>query len=149
VQLLVSDARGASFPEVMKRTVLDPVGMNRSSFEPPASPARASLAASGHDLAGGALPERWCVYPELAAAGLWTTATDWVSNSTAPAPAPARLSRIVDRMPSRLELFPESEYTYFMREKEALVTFQKNGDGPINEITFLDGRPRTGVRAKP
>jgi CubicO group peptidase (beta-lactamase class C family) len=40
------------------------------------SPARDQQAARGHGRDGGARDAKWHVYPELAAAGLWTTSPD-------------------------------------------------------------------------
>jgi hypothetical protein len=60
----------------MKTTVLDPLGMTRSAFAQPLPRDQAHQAASGHQLNGEAVPGRWHVYPELAAAGLWTTPSD-------------------------------------------------------------------------
>ncbi|MCG8467347.1 MAG: serine hydrolase [Gemmatimonadetes bacterium] len=76
MQVALSDARGAPFPEVMRRSVLEPIGMTRSSFEQPISPANDRNAARGHDRDGEAMGPKWHVYPEMAAAGLWTTAGD-------------------------------------------------------------------------
>jgi CubicO group peptidase (beta-lactamase class C family) len=76
-QLLLEDARGRPFAEVLADDVLRPIGMSRSTFEQPMPSTFASNAARAHDGAGEVRGEaRWHVYPEQAAAGLWTTATD-------------------------------------------------------------------------
>lgn len=75
-QLLISDVTGKSFPQYMRTAVLDKVGMNDSTFEQPLPQARAGEAATGTRAAGDLVPGRWHVYPEMAAGGLWTTATD-------------------------------------------------------------------------
>jgi CubicO group peptidase (beta-lactamase class C family) len=66
---------GAPFPTLMEQQVLGPLGMTHSTFEQPLSEARAAAAARGHQK-GVVVPGGWHVYPELAAAGLWTTPTD-------------------------------------------------------------------------
>lgn len=76
VQLLVADVSGMPFPEYMKETVLDPIGMVDSTFQQPLSPEKAALAASAHRANGKVINGQWHVYPELAAAGLWTTPSD-------------------------------------------------------------------------
>jgi CubicO group peptidase (beta-lactamase class C family) len=76
VQLLMSDVMKRPFAEVMRDLVLDPIGMTHSSYEQPLSPVRDRNAARGHDRAGAAREVKWHVYPELAAAGLWTTSPD-------------------------------------------------------------------------
>jgi CubicO group peptidase (beta-lactamase class C family) len=75
-QLLMTDVTGQPFPEILRERVFDRIGMTSSSFEQPLSPARASLAASGTYEDGREVPGQWHVYPEMAAAGLWTTPTD-------------------------------------------------------------------------
>jgi CubicO group peptidase (beta-lactamase class C family) len=50
--------------------------MTRSAYEQPLSPERDKHAARGHGRDGTARAVKWHVYPELAAAGLWTTAPD-------------------------------------------------------------------------
>jgi len=47
--------------------------MERSTFEQPLPADRWGAAASGHRAGGEPIPEGWHVYPEMAAAGLWTT----------------------------------------------------------------------------
>lgn len=75
-QLLMTDVTGQTFPEIMRERVFDRIGMTSSTYEQPLPPARAALAASGTDLHGREVRGRWHVYPEMAAAGLWTTPTD-------------------------------------------------------------------------
>ena len=75
-QLLVADVSGRPFQEYMKTTVLAPLGMTHSTFEQPLPRDKAEQAASGHQANGEVVKGRWHVYPELAAAGLWTTPSD-------------------------------------------------------------------------
>lgn len=75
-QLLVSEVSGRPFREYMKTTVLDPLGMGHSTFEQPLPREKSGQAASGHLADGGVVKGKWHVYPELAAAGLWTTPSD-------------------------------------------------------------------------
>jgi CubicO group peptidase (beta-lactamase class C family) len=74
--MLVSDVLGRPFPEIMRATVLEPIGMGRSAYEQPLSEARARNAAVGYRGNETAVAGRWHTYPELAAAGLWTTPSD-------------------------------------------------------------------------
>ena len=75
-QQVLVDATGLPFPALLQETVLDPLGMRDSTYEQPLPEARAANAASGHLDTGAPLPTRWHVYPEMAAAGLWTTPAD-------------------------------------------------------------------------
>jgi CubicO group peptidase (beta-lactamase class C family) len=75
-QQLVSDVAGQPFADVMENLVLRPLGMTHSTFDQPLPEAYWGHAASGHASDGTELAGRWHNYPELAAAGLWTTPTD-------------------------------------------------------------------------
>ena len=75
-QLLLADVTGRSFQETMQATVLAPLGMDHSAFEQPLPKEKAGQAASGHQGNGEVIKGKWYVYPELAAAGLWTTPSD-------------------------------------------------------------------------
>lgn len=82
VQQLIEDVTGQAFPAAMKRLVLDRIGMTASTYEQPIPAARAGAAASGHGEDGAPIKGLWHVYPEMAAAGLWTTPTDLVHFGT-------------------------------------------------------------------
>jgi CubicO group peptidase (beta-lactamase class C family) len=76
MQQLMIDVTHEPFPRFMQQTVLRPIGMTSSSFEQPPTPDRAARTASGYYADRTPVPGRWHVYPEMAAAGLWTTPTD-------------------------------------------------------------------------
>ena len=76
MQQLVADLRGAPFPEVLRRRVLDPIGMVRSTYEQPIPPDRQDDIATGYRRDGTPVPGGWHTYPEQAAAGLWTTPSE-------------------------------------------------------------------------
>jgi CubicO group peptidase (beta-lactamase class C family) len=76
MQQALSDARRRPFADIMRDDVLRPIGMTHSTFEQPLSPERDRNAARAHSRDGKARTAKWHVYPELAAAGLWTTPTD-------------------------------------------------------------------------
>jgi CubicO group peptidase (beta-lactamase class C family) len=75
-QLAMADLVGLPFPELMRELVLAPLGMEDSSYEQPPPLSLAGRAAIGHPLNGIPTTDSWHVYPEMAAAGLWTTAVD-------------------------------------------------------------------------
>lgn len=76
VQAAVTDHTGIAFPTFMRNTVLRPLGMKASTYEQPLPPARRTEAATGYRLGGREVEGKWHVYPEMAAAGLWTTPGD-------------------------------------------------------------------------
>lgn len=75
MQQMVVDATKETFPKVVHDSVLEPIGMRHSTYEQPLPAARISVAVpysfDGTPIAGGAH-----TYPEMAAAGLWTTPSD-------------------------------------------------------------------------
>lgn len=75
-QQLMVDVTGKPFPALMRELVLDKVGMKDSSYEQPLPPTRAAMTAGGTRRDGSPVHGRWHLYPEMAAAGLWTTPTD-------------------------------------------------------------------------
>ena len=75
-QLMIDRMNGKSFPEIMAMTLLGKLGMRDSTYEQPLPPRFAMQAAHGHKKEGTVLPGEWHIYPEMAAAGLWTTPSD-------------------------------------------------------------------------
>jgi CubicO group peptidase (beta-lactamase class C family) len=75
-QLALMDVLGKPFPQIMRETVLDPIGMKNSTYEQPLPAQRAQQAARAHNGEGHRMDAPFHVYPEMAAAGLWTTPTD-------------------------------------------------------------------------
>jgi len=76
LQQLLIDILGRPFPYIVRDAVLIKLDMKQSTFEQPLPRALAGAAASGHRPDGSVLPGKWHTYPEMAAAGLWTTPTD-------------------------------------------------------------------------
>lgn len=66
IQQLITDITGQPFADAARALVLEPLGMTCSTFEQPLPPHRGPAAAR---------PD-WHIYPESAAAGLWTTPGD-------------------------------------------------------------------------
>jgi len=69
------DVTGSDFPDLMSRLVLSPLEMKNSTYDLILPGDWQSLAAIGHSH-GQPIPGKWHVYPESAAAGLWTTPSD-------------------------------------------------------------------------
>ena len=113
VQQVMEDVTEVPFVEYMRRAVLEKVGMWRSTFEQPLPEQFIAEAAVGHTQAGEPMGGRWYTYPELAAAGLWTT--------------PAELSRLVTDLQKSLD-GSDSGLLTTQRATE-MVTDQFNGWG--------------------
>jgi CubicO group peptidase (beta-lactamase class C family) len=75
--LAVRDITGEGFEEFIYDRVLSPVGMTQSTYEQPLPPDMLDLAASGYYADGTPVPGGHHIYPEMAAAALWTTPSDY------------------------------------------------------------------------
>ncbi|NIJ20952.1 CubicO group peptidase (beta-lactamase class C family) [Sphingomonas naasensis] len=75
VQLALSDVSGLPFAALAERELLRPLGMTRSGYAQPPSPALGADIAFAH-AQGAPIPGNYHVYPELGPAGLWTSAAD-------------------------------------------------------------------------
>lgn len=76
LQQVLADTTGRPFDALARDTVFAPLGMRDSLFAATLPAALAPRAAKGHALDGTPIAGGWHCYPEQAAAGLWTTATD-------------------------------------------------------------------------
>ena len=75
-ELALTEAVGKPLVELARDWVLKPIGMTNSTYEQPLPASREKQAARAHDRVGARMGDPWHVYPEHAAAGLWTTPTD-------------------------------------------------------------------------
>jgi len=73
---MLIDLTSQSFPALMRDMVLKPIGMTNSVFAQPLPKDRLDKAALPYQRNGQPVPGGPHVYPELAPAGLWTTASD-------------------------------------------------------------------------
>jgi CubicO group peptidase (beta-lactamase class C family) len=76
MQQMLVDVEGKPFPEILKEKVLGPLRMNHSTYDQPLQPEQLQLAATGYLPDGTMTKGKRHTYPEMAAAGLWTTAED-------------------------------------------------------------------------
>ncbi|HXQ71712.1 MAG TPA: serine hydrolase [Pyrinomonadaceae bacterium] len=75
-QLAIMDIEKKPYPQIAKETVLGPLNMTNSTYSQPLPDDWRKKAASGHRGDGALVAGKIHVYPEMAAAGLWTTPTD-------------------------------------------------------------------------
>ena len=135
MQLMITDIEQRAYPELMQETVLDPLGMRSSTFKNPLPEQYHSIAATGYRVNGDEVEGKWPIYPEMAAAGLWTT-------------------------PSQLVLWAQEIQKIYQGKQDGLLKLQTvnemltpgmndHGLGPaISEYTFGHGGADEGFRAE-
>lgn len=76
MQQMMIDVEQKSFPQLMDALVLQPMHMSNSTYNQPLQGAQLKMAATGYLPDGTMTKGKRHTYPEMAAAGLWTTAED-------------------------------------------------------------------------
>ena len=75
-QLIVTDITHTSYDEFMSTNVLKPLGMDNSFFTQPPPQTKRALLTTAYREDGTEVNGKFHIYPEQAAAGLWTNPTD-------------------------------------------------------------------------
>jgi CubicO group peptidase (beta-lactamase class C family) len=75
-QLIAMDVTHKPYDVYMKDAVLSPLKMKNSSFRQPPQESSESHLATGYKVDGAEVSGKYHIYPEQAAAGLWTNPTD-------------------------------------------------------------------------
>lgn len=75
-QLALMDIEKKPYPDIAKETVLAPLNMTNSTYSQPLPADWRKKAATGYRPSGNEVEGKIHIYPEMAAAGLWTTPTD-------------------------------------------------------------------------
>jgi CubicO group peptidase (beta-lactamase class C family) len=121
-QLLLVDVTGRPFSELVRDTVLEPLGMSSSTFEQPLPERLWSRAATGHKADGKPVAGRWHIYPEMAAAGLWTTPSD------------------VARYAIEIQLAHQGKSHKVLNHEMVEQMLTPQGGGPVGLGPFLEGK---------
>jgi CubicO group peptidase (beta-lactamase class C family) len=158
MQQAVVDVTHKSFPEVMASSVLGPMGMAHSTYQQPLPTSLTADAAIPYKADGSPVPGGAHTYPEMAAAGLWTTPSDLakyileVQSSLAgqsnhvldSAMTKAMLTPGKNKWGLGVELGGSDAKPYFMHGgvnegfQSLFVGYEKGGDGAII-MTNADG----------
>jgi CubicO group peptidase (beta-lactamase class C family) len=75
-QMIIMDVTRQPYDIFMQKNVLDPLGMTSSSYTQPPPEAKEKILATGYKADGKEVPGKFHIYPEQAAAGLWTNPVD-------------------------------------------------------------------------
>jgi CubicO group peptidase (beta-lactamase class C family) len=134
VRQMVIDVTGMPFPHYMLGAVLEPFGMKESTFEQPLPVDQATLTASAHDRRRSVLKGRWHIYPEMAAAGLWTTPSDLARFAIGlQQAATGRSAKVLSRETARRMLAVEKDGYGLGVELEGTGTALRFGHGGRDE----------------
>jgi CubicO group peptidase (beta-lactamase class C family) len=143
-QQLIIDVTGEAFPQFMRETVLDKIGMSNSTYEQPLPRPRAALAASGARADAKVVPGKWRIYPEMAAAGLWTNPTDLAKFGIEIALSKhGKSNRVLSEASTREMLKPQIDHVglgFFLGDGESPHIFEHGGadDGFQALFVFSD-----------
>jgi CubicO group peptidase (beta-lactamase class C family) len=134
MQMAITDIEGMTFPETMQRHVLDLLNMRESTFENPLPEAFHAIAATGYRGNGDEVEGKWPIYPEMAAAGLWTT--------------PSQLIQYAIEIQKIHQTKKDGILKYETVEAMLTPGMNDHGLGPgIGEFTFGHGGADEGFRA--
>ena len=135
MQLMIDENEPVSFVESLQKHVLDPMGMEKSTFANPLPEKYHSLAATGYRGNGAEVEGKWPIYPEMAAAGLWTT--------------PSQLIQYAIEV-QRIDNSKEDGILKYESVKEMLTPgFNNHGLGPVVRKYFFEhGGADEGFRAQ-
>ncbi|MEO1078440.1 MAG: serine hydrolase [Pseudomonadota bacterium] len=135
MQLMIMDLDGVSFPESLRKNVLAPLRMSASTFSNPLPEALHDRAATGYRASGEEVEGKWPIYPEMAAAGLWTNPSELIQYAI-------EIQRIFQHRVDGL-------LTYESVVEMLTPGLESFGLGPkIDEHTFSHGGADEGFRAQ-
>lgn len=131
-QQLMEDMLKSSFPEIMRSLVLQPLNMFSSTFEQPLPPEWVKNSAAAHPKKAIQVKGNFHIYPEMAAAGLWTT--------------PADLAKVGIELLSTLNSQKMSASSFLAKEHiEEMLTPQELNGQIINQVGGIGLGSQCGV----
>jgi len=139
-QLIVMDLTHRAYDEYMKKEVLQPLGMTGSTYAQPPVGVRSNLLATAYNGDGKEVPGKYHIYPEQAAASLWTNPTDLAKYIIETQLAyEGRSAKVLDQQITRLRLTP------YLDRSAALGVFIDNLD---STRYFQHGGANEGFRCQ-
>jgi CubicO group peptidase (beta-lactamase class C family) len=148
-QLALIERSKQPYAELLAARVLEPLGMERSSFDQQLTPERLRHAAVGYGGDGRAIAGKRNAYPEMAAAGLWTTPTDlatfFLEIARARAERPSRVPRAVAEQMTTEVIESSGEgigLGVFLHQRNGVPFFGHSGADAgfqANALVSLDG----------
>ena len=123
-QMMAIDASGVSYETLLHDQVLSPYGMTNSTFEQGVGRNKLKQLATAYRKDGSEVEGKHHIYPELAAAGLWTTPTDlakYVINTQLS--HQGKSNKVLNRKTAEIMLTP------IVEDEVGLGVFIRNLDG--------------------
>ncbi|SFD89319.1 CubicO group peptidase, beta-lactamase class C family [Chitinophaga sp. CF118] len=122
-QLVLMDITHQPYADYMKKEVLRPLGMTASTYANPPVDVKPDLLATAYDGNGKSIPGKYHIYPEEAAAGLWTNPTDLANYIIETQLASeGKSAKVLDQSTTLLRLTP------YLDKNAALGVFIENLD---------------------
>lgn len=150
IQLMMMEASQQDFPQLLQDIVFTPLDMQHSRFAARLPEQERKNAAAGHNGSGAAIPGLWHQNPELAAAGMWSTAADLakiiieVQKSDAGTSDKILSSQMTKTMLTRG--LGETGLGFFVEQQPDRTSFSHSG-GNKGFRTLLFGYTKTGQGA--
>ncbi|HTI93534.1 MAG TPA: serine hydrolase [Puia sp.] len=139
-QLILTNITHQPYEEYMKKEVLQPMGMTSSTYAQPPADIQPDLLATAYDRNGEEITGKYHIYPEQAAAGLWTNPTDLAKYIIETQLAyEGRSSKVLDQQTTKLRLTP------YLDNSAALGVFIDKRD---NTLYFQHGGANEGFRCQ-
>ena len=131
-QVILMDVTGEAYDRWMGEHVLRPMGMTESFYTQPPPVSKAGVLATPYHADGSAVPGKYHIYPEEAAAGLWTNPTDLCKYIIETQLSLAgRSAKVLDAAHTKLRLTPyidsSAAFGVFILRKGDRKWFQHNG----------------------
>lgn len=123
-QMIVMDVTKQPYDKFMYDNVLKPLGMKESTYQQPAVEVKPGLLATGYYPNGKQVKGKYHIYPEQAAAGLWTNPTDLAKYIIETQLAlEGKSHKVLDQQTTQLRLTP------YIDKSAALGVFISDQDG--------------------
>ncbi|MCH8906065.1 MAG: beta-lactamase family protein [Candidatus Heimdallarchaeota archaeon] len=144
VQVLLEDVTGISFEELAANHVFNPLNLRNSSFQQPLTGKMLGQVATGHHHTYGTpIDGGHYIYPEKAAAGLWTTPTDLARVFMDIQDAYHGLESTLSQESAKEMLDPKNNWDYHLgmnlEKLRGISTFGHGGwdEGFVSHVTFF------------
>ncbi|HLK27928.1 MAG TPA: serine hydrolase [Puia sp.] len=138
-QVIVMDVTHLPYEQYMYKKILKPLGMNSSTFQQPPIDKKPELLATGYRANGTRIPGNYNIFPEQAAAGLWTNPTDLAKYIIETQLAlTGKSQKVLDQKMTKLRLTP------YIDKQSALGVFINYSD---NTGYFMHDGATKGFRA--